>query len=435
MPTMGHGTGMNRQPNAPKRDWVRVKPGERTAAVPEKPDYDDQKLLTLLQSAKREVQGLRLIHLHMSLLKDKSHLDIMSIKRAMQETADQSAYLQVFNLSNDDVIVLYKGIKFSIISDVCSKIEKLLLSRTVMAKRNPYGEDSLYSIMELSLNFVNVIRFIEGLTKDGGAEGAKQETKPPITLEELGKIERAVQMFDLSPFMLNQPVVNIQAAENEFEYFELYIAVKALEERLSPQYDITANKWLFSYFTANLDNSVLKALNYGVDFLRGRRLGLNLNLSTILSANFVKFDERLTTDLRGNVVLEINKADLVENIGMYKEVVDFAAAKGYKICIDGLNDFWVTHMDLEYMACDYAKIFWTDEMDMMSEGEYEALCDKVRAQSNCRFILARCGTVSGLMFAEKVGIGLVQGRIVDNILRKGVAIRDAIKTAKVMSDD
>ncbi|QJE74207.1 EAL domain-containing protein [Aerophototrophica crusticola] len=426
---------MNRQPNAPKRDWVRVKPGERTAAVPEKPDYDDQKLLTLLQSAKREVQGLRLIHLHMSLLKDKSHLDIMSIKRAMQETADQSAYLQVFNLSNDDAIVLYKGIKFSLISDVCSKIEKLLLSRTMMVKRNPYGEDSLYSIMELSLNFVNVIRFIEGLTKDGGADGAKQETKPPITLEELGKIERAVQMFDLSPFMLNQPVVNIRATENEFEYFELYIAVKALEERLSPQYDITANKWLFSYFTANLDNSVLKALNYGVDFLRGRRLGLNLNLSTILSAAFVKFDERLTTDLRGNVVLEINKADLVENIGMYKEVVDFAAAKGYKICIDGLNDFWVTHMDLEYMACDYAKIFWTDEMDMMSEGEYEAFCDKIRAQSNCRFVLARCGTVSGLMFAEKAGINLVQGRIVDNILRKGVAIRDAIKTAKVMSDD
>ncbi|MFM2042166.1 MAG: hypothetical protein RLY86_742 [Pseudomonadota bacterium] len=427
---------MNRG-NAPKRDWVRVKPGERTASAPEKPEYDDQKLLTLLQSAKREVQGLRLIHLHMSLLKDKSNLDVMSIKRAMQETADQSSYLQVFSLSNDDVIVLYKGIKFSLISDVCSKIEKLMLSRTQMMKRNPYGEDSLYSIMELSLNFVNVIRFIEGLTKEGGAAGAEaKETKPPITLEELGKIERAVQMFDLSPFMLNQPIVNIQnGTENEFEYFELYIAIKALEERLSPAYDLTANKWLFSYFTANLDNSILKALNYGVDFLRGRRIGLNLNLATILSAAFVKFDERLTADLRGNVVLEINKADLVENITLYKEVVDFAAARGYQISIDGLNDFWVTHMDLEYMAADYAKIIWSDDMEHMSEGEFDAFREKVQQQNNCRFILARCGTVSGLMFAERAGIALVQGRMVDNILRKGVLIRDAIKTARVMSDD
>jgi EAL domain-containing protein (putative c-di-GMP-specific phosphodiesterase class I) len=424
---------MNR-PNAPKRDWVRVKPGERTASVPEKPDYDDQKLLTLLQSAKRELQGLRLIHLHLSLLKDKSSVDILSIKRAMQETADNSSYLQVFTLSNDDVIILYKGIKFSAISEVCQNLERLLLARTSMTKPNPYREDSLYSIMELSLNFVNVMRFVEGLQAEAG-DKAEQQTKPPITLEELGKIERAVQMFDLSPFMLNQPVVNIRnSEENEFEYFELYIAVKSLEERLSPEYDITANKWLFSYFTANLDLSILKTLNYGVDFLRGRRLGLNLNLSTILSASFIKFDERLTTDLRGNVVLEINKTDLIENVNMYKEVVDFASTRGYQICIDGLNDFWITHMDLEYMACDYAKIFWSEEMAHMSEGEYEAFVEKMKAQSNCRYILARCGTVEGLIFAEKAGIDFVQGRGVDSILRKGVLLHDAIKTAKVMSD-
>ncbi|WP_244410847.1 hypothetical protein [Nitrospirillum viridazoti] len=405
-------------------------------ALPEKPEYDDQKLLTLLQSAKRELQGLRLIHLHLSLLKDKSNLDLISIKRAMQETADNSSYLQVFNLSNDDVIVLYKGIKFSLISDVCSKIEKLLLSRTTMTKQNPYREDSLYSIMELSLNFVSVIRFIEGLQKGESGDAPVEQTKPPITLEELGKIERAVQMFDLSPFMLNQPVVNIQnPTENEYEYFELYIAIKALEERLSPEFDITANRWLFSYFTSQLDLSVLRALNYGVDFLRGKRLGLNLNLATILSASFVKFDERLTTDLRGNVVLEINKTDLIENVSMYKEVVDFAATRGYKICIDGLNDFWVTHMDLEYMACDYAKIIWSPDMESMTEEEVEALQEKVRQQENCRYILARCGTVSGLIWAEKMGISLVQGRVIDNILRKSVLVRDALKTAQVMNDD
>lgn len=424
---------MNR-PSAPKRDWVRVKPGERSSSAPEKPDYDDEKLLTLLQSAKRELQGLRLIHLHLSLLKDKSSVDILSIKRAMQETADNSSYLQVFTLSNDDVIILYKGIKFSAISEVCQSLEKLLLSRTQMTKQNPYREDSLYSIMELSLNFVNVMRFVEGLQKEGGV-GAEVQTKPPITLEELAKIERAVQMFDLSPFMLNQPVVNIRnGEENEFEYFELYIAVKSLEERLSPEFDITANKWLFSYFTSSLDLSIMKTLNYGVDFLRGRRLGLNLNLSTILSASFIKFDERLTTDLRGNVILEINKTDLIENVSMYKEVIDFASSRGYQICIDGLNDFWITHMDLEYMACDYAKIFWSDDMLQMSEGEYEAFADRIKAASNCRYILARCGTVEGLMFADKAGIELVQGRGVDNILRKGVLLRDAIKTARVISD-
>ncbi len=38
------------------------------------------------------------------------------------------------------------------------------------------------------------------------------------------------------------------------------------------------------------------------------------------------------------------------------------------------------------------------------------------------------------MFAEKAGIQLVQGRIVYNILSKGVLLRDAIKSAKMMND-
>jgi hypothetical protein len=63
---------MNRAKNErPHHDRVRVKPGEKPAATPVKPQHDDAKLLTLLQSAKRELQGLRLVHLHLSLLKEK----------------------------------------------------------------------------------------------------------------------------------------------------------------------------------------------------------------------------------------------------------------------------------------------------------------------------------------------------------------------------
>jgi EAL domain-containing protein (putative c-di-GMP-specific phosphodiesterase class I) len=423
------------QDGRPGRDWVRVKPAEKAAAIPEKPQHDDQKLLALLHSAKQELQGLRLVHLHLSLLKEKNYGDVNSIRRAFQEISENSVFLQIFSLSNDDIIILYKGIKFSSISDVCQGLERILLSRTQASWPNPYREDSIYSILELSLNFVNVIRFIEGLDQNAGLDGAKARTKPPITLEELAKIERQMPIFDLSPFMLNQPVVNIHADDrNEREYFELYIAIKTLEERLSPNFDIAANKWLFNYFTSNLDNSVLKTLNYGVGFLRGQRIGLNLNLTTILSATFLKFDERLTADLRRNVVLEVNKADLVENETLYREVVDFARQRGYRICIDGLTPFWVVHMDLEYMAADYAKVFWSPDFADMDPDELHAFEQKVRQQQNCRFVLARCGTVSGLLFAHRHGIDLVQGRMVDNILRKGVRIADAIRTAREMDD-
>ena len=174
---------MNRaKAEPPVRDQARPASGGKPPAAV-KPPHDDAKLLTLLQSAKRELNGLRLVHLHLSLLKEKSYGDIAAIRRAVQEISENSAFLQMFNLSNDDVLILYKGIKFSAISDVCQMIERLMLARTKMMGLNPYREESLYSIMELSLNFVNVMRFIEGLDTSGGSDGGKLKTKPSVNLE------------------------------------------------------------------------------------------------------------------------------------------------------------------------------------------------------------------------------------------------------------
>jgi EAL domain-containing protein (putative c-di-GMP-specific phosphodiesterase class I) len=150
----------------------------------------------------------------------------------------------------------------------------------------------------------------------------------------------------------------------------------------------------------------------------------------------LKFDERLPAAFRGKVVLEINKADLIENLTLYRELLDFAIKREYRICIDGLNEFWVTQLDFESLGCDYAKVFWSNEMITMDGDMARVFFDKVATanQGRCKYILARCGTVTGLLFANKHGIDFVQGRALDAILRKGVRITEAIKTAMMMDE-
>lgn len=421
----------------PTRDRVRLSSSEKQAAVAaakdQRPEFDNDKLLNLLRSAKGELAGMRLIHMHLSLLKDKDPSSQTVVRTIVQELATKASYLQSFGLSNGDVIVLYKGLKLSGVTDICQKIEQVFLAKTTLTGPNPYKEYSLYSIMELTLNFINVIRFVEELHANTGGPMAG-ETKPPITLEEMAKLERQMQMFDLSPFLFNQAIANLTPgipADEEMEYFELYISIKLLQERLCPDFDITANKWLFNYFTANLDQSVLRALNHGLSFMRGRRIGININLSTVISTGFVKFDERLPIDFRGQVILEVSKGDLIENLSLFNEVVDFAQDRKYKIAVDGLNPFWVTNFDLEYLNADYAKIFWSNDMLEMDPKFEKFFKDRIAEQDRCQFILARCDTISSLVYAKNAGIRMVQGRAVDNILRKGISVRDAIATAGV----
>ena len=420
----------------PGKDRVRLSSAEKQQAMQgaadKKIEFDNEKLLQLLRNAKNELQGMRLIHLHLSLLRDRDTNNQLVVRTVINELAYKAAFLQVFAISNGDVIVLYKGLKLAAITEVCQKIEQLFLARTVLTGPNPYRETSLYSIMELSLNFINVTRFVEELEREAGA-ATEAETKPPITLEELGKLERAMAMFDLSPFLLNQPIVNIsEPTATDPEYFELYISIRLLQERLCPDYDIAANKWLFQYFTANLDQSVLRALGHGLSFMRGRRIGININLSSVMSTGFVKFDERLPLDFRGNIVLEISKSDLIENLSLFNEVCEFAKDRKYSISIDALNPFWVTNFDLEYLDVQYAKIFWSADFLDMEENFKKYFLQRVSEQDSCRFILARCDSVSSLVFAKQVGIKYVQGRAVDNILRKGVSVRDAVQAADSM---
>ncbi len=420
----------------PSKDRVRLSSVEKQQAVKnvteKKVEFDNDKLLQLLRNAKSELQGMRLIHLHLSLLRERDSNNQMLVRTVVSELSYKAAYLQVFAISNGDVIVLYRGLKLASITEVCQKLEQLFLARTVLTGLNPYRENSLYSIMELSLNFINVTRFVEELVRGTGVAIA-EVTKPPITLEEMAKLERAMAMFDLSPFLLNQPIINIaDQTVTDPEYYELYISIRLLQERLCPDYDIAANKWLFQYFTANLDQSVLRALGHGLSFMRGRRIGLNINLSSVMSTGFVKFDERLPLDFRGNIVLEISKSDLIENLTLFDEVCEFAKDRKYSISIDALNPFWVTNFDLEYLDVQYAKIFWSPYMLEMDPNLKKYFLERISEQEGCRFVLARCDTVASLIFAREVGIKYVQGRAVDNIMRKGVSVRQAIQAADGM---
>jgi EAL domain-containing protein (putative c-di-GMP-specific phosphodiesterase class I) len=434
---------MNRPPqqNRPLRDHIRVTPGTRNAAaaLPSEKEFDDPKLLTLLQSANKELQGLRLVHLHLSLLETTATTDIATIQRLLGEVSANAAHVQLFNLSNSDIIMLYKGLKFSSIEEMCKKIEALLLSKARMTGPNPYKEQSVYSILELSLNFVHVIRYLESIAKAEGGLGsaAGVSAKPAIVPEELAKIDKALRMFDLSPFLFNQAVVNIrEESDKNKEYFELYITIKGLQERLSPDFDLMADRWLFNHFTASLDQSLLRSLNHGLDFMGSESIGININLSTALSAAFQKFDERLPAAYRGKVVLEINKSDLMEHLHLYRQVLDFADKREYRICIDGLNEFWATQFDFEALGCHYAKIFWSNDLMALEGDEERAFLDKIAAanEGRCKFILARCGTVTGLLYANKHGIDMVQGQAIDAVIRKGIRVSEAIKTAMMMDN-
>ncbi len=58
----------------------------------------------------------------------------------------------------------------------------------------------------------------------------------------------------------------------------------------------------------------------------------------------------------------------------------------------------------------------------MNADRFAKLQDRVGRRSMPQFVLARCDTAEGLRFARSAGITIVQGRLIDNMVKKNIPI-------------
>ena len=71
---------------------------------------------------------------------------------------------------------------------------------------------------------------------------------------------------------------------------ELYVSIPDLQQTVLPEYDLGSNKWLFQHLTQTLDTRMLSMLMRNDDSTISSSFSINLNVSTILSPQFLNFD-------------------------------------------------------------------------------------------------------------------------------------------------
>jgi c-di-GMP-related signal transduction protein len=105
---------------------------------------------------------------------------------------------------------------------------------------------------------------------------------------------------------------------------------------------------------------------------------------------------------------------------LFRELVPFLRERGYRILLDGLSFYNVAAIDFEGIDCDFAKIFWSGEAGTLSEDTAEKILSKVRKSEKPLFLLGRCDTAESIRFAKMAGIHLVQGRLIDHMVKKHI---------------
>ncbi len=396
----------------------------------EKSSSAEYLLLDVTQRLMRNPQGWRSVIIHLSRLRVDHrlahHLRIASNTFANLVKPFDG---QTFPMSSGDIVFLCRNVDPGVIDDAVMKVRYLFGDDPLTGDSDVDAPDSFASWYDLGVDGQRFFDYVTAAQDNaqrrqrrlaaivGGIEAGPPKLLPmePQALTELVK---AITRADLSGLLRRQAVCALVGDEPPKPVFrEFYISIADLRDAVMPKYDIAADFWLFKYLTQTLDKRVMVLLRRSDENRTNLPFSINLNVSTLLSPEFLAFDENVRAVTRGSIVIELSKVDIFADLGSYIFARDFARERGYRLCLDGMTALTLPFIDRDRLGLDLVKLFWGPEMagasGMAHAADLGAALDRVGAG---RVVLAHCDTAEAIAYGQSLGIRMFQGRHVDSLL-------------------
>lgn len=347
---------------------------------------------------------------------------------------------QLFELKNLDIFFVYKAEVQARVEDTVQKV-KFLFSDDPLFDEKDRSEQEFVNWFDVENGYDDLIKMVIEMSDEGRqvkrpttrsnvreALKARQDHGDPLTPEILGRAVKALQRTDLTSLVRRQFVCGVtKKLVPEPVFSELYISITDLRETMMPGIDLTSNRWLFQYLTESLDKRVLSLLSKTDRFSITGDVSFNVNVSTLMSPEFMAFDDGISAARRGSMVLELQKIDIFADLGAFLFIREFCQEKGYRICLDGLTYQNMSMINRKRLGVDYVKVMWNPELIDGGAEMRKKLRDLVDEAGRDTVIMARCDNREAVDFGRSVGIKMFQGHYVEHLIAEDERRRQLLK--------
>jgi EAL domain-containing protein (putative c-di-GMP-specific phosphodiesterase class I) len=223
----------------------------------------------------------------------------------------------------------------------------------------------------------------------------------------------------IGELMREQPAVIVGADGTEDILFqEQFVSISDLQRRLAPGFNLVSNPWLFQHLTETIDKRVLAAMaRAGLGDDSGP-ISVNLNVKSVLSKDFQRFDDALTQH-SGKIVIEMQQIDVFSDVENFTLARNWLRDRGYRVLLDGLNPLALQYFNPGLLDADFYKVAWGTEFVEAETTEIHtetgALVEKVGPE---RFILGRTDSEEAMSWALTLGVRRFQGFFIDQVVER-----------------
>ncbi len=348
---------------------------------------------------------------------------------------------QLFVLENADLIFVYETEAQPQVKTEIRTLQKLL--GVTLALKRDRGAGGIENWLDLETSYEEFLVLVRGAAGTGELPlyterepAAENQDSSPLegnggvaaTRETVSRLAQALRNADLSNLLRRQVVYALGLQMYPRPLFrEFYYSIPDLSEAVLSRGSLMSNKRLFRHTTHALDKAMLSSLMETENKHPDRGISINLNLSTILSDNFSRFDKSMDDASRNAVIIEIQCADIVSEVGAYMNARAFLQERGYGICIDGVTSRALEMVEHACPGVDFIKIHWDPELVGLAEKARAGILLKPRSSGEPRLVITRVGTPDAVAFGQSLGIELFQGRYIDAFVKKDRRWRDLVR--------
>ena len=390
-------------------------------------------LLDYAERLERYTAGRMAVHIHLSRLQSHNRREHHTrVATTTFEDMIKSFDGQLFQLSNKDLVFVCKG---GYVGDLDQAVVRLryLFSEDPLTQYEDDNSDAGFCTwyrLETDYNrFLEAMRRVYKTAEQERREAervkavfsgpADEPPRKPLTPQMLGSLVSALEKADLSSMVRMQSICALAGEQDPEPVFaEKFVSVNELEKTALDNVSIAADPWLFKYLTYTLDKRMMRQIESDQGHEK-QPFSLNLNVGTILSEEFQRFDKGVGIGLKGRLVIELQKMDIFSDMGAYMFARDYLREKGYKVCLDAMTHLTLPYVDRERLGLDLIKIFWSPEL--LSPGREKLLDDletHIQKAGRARIIMARCDDEQAINMGRRLGISLFQGHHIDKMLAK-----------------
>ena len=391
------------------------------------PGHQDAALLDHVERLARHREGRHALHVHLSKLSQRNRRpERLRVAALAFEPLTHAFEGQVFRMHNDDLVVLCKGADAKSLSQPASRLRELFARDPLNAPGADGNPARLCSTYDLAANYDGLVELARSMANaalqapaDRASDAAKS-ANPAIDPVKLAALEKAIAQADLTGMIRRQAVCAIAPGQPPKPvFYEVFTSINALREVVIPDVNIHGNRWLFQDLTNHLDRRVISYLARNDDSTLSRAFSINLNVASLLTPEFLTFDQALSSAVRRTIVIEVQAVDVLGDLDGFLFARDFLRGRGYRFCLDGLSILSAPLIDCVRLGVDLAKLQWSPELHadaVGGDGTMKQWVDRLGAE---RVILIHCDQDLVFETGRALGIALYQGFLIERLVKDG----------------